>query len=142
MVDPDLTHTNDQTSGQVAHHIRSGIQFDEASHKGGNSDQTSPNDVSYVGPAPPLGSGAHRYVFILCREPESYDRLSSQLRVGKTKEDLAARIRFDATEYVRGEGLKVEALAWMLVDPTLKSTADNVMLMASSAGTQAHRIIK
>jgi len=67
VTDPDAPTRGDKKWSEYAHYIATGIKLD-ASKEG----EPQPIDLasaksllSYVGPAPPQGTGLHRYVFIL-----------------------------------------------------------------------------
>ncbi|GAA6045044.1 hypothetical protein JCM8097_002332, partial [Rhodosporidiobolus ruineniae] len=71
MTDPDLFKHNDTVSGQVRHWIQSGVKFDKTSKR--STASVNPAVLnSYVPPSPAMGTGAHRYIFILAREPDTY----------------------------------------------------------------------
>jgi phosphatidylethanolamine-binding protein len=88
----------------------------------------------------------HRYVFILSRptassgkvtiEKEDLQELQKEFSTfdgSQESQDLKDRWGFNAQKLLEQKQLKVEAITYMLVDGTLKSAADN-MVMTIQAG--------
>ncbi|BGP48783.1 hypothetical protein JCM10450v2_004659 [Rhodotorula kratochvilovae] len=131
MVDPDLLKHNDTLSGQVRHWFETGVKFDSTSKK----TQISPgvgarND--YVPPSPAMGTGKHRYIFLLAKEPAGYSGPTGKDFPLTGKADLKDRLRFNVASYIQEEGLKLEGAGWMEVDADLAATKDNILLTAEA----------
>ncbi|KAH8108484.1 phosphatidylethanolamine-binding protein [Phellopilus nigrolimitatus] len=91
---------SDQSKGQTRHWLVNGVSL-----SGSNGNETVSNAsataiTEYAGPAPPSGSGAHRYVILLYTQPSSFtppDGLSSP-NVGVSV--------FSLSDYVKSTGLE------------------------------------
>ncbi|GAA6017958.1 hypothetical protein JCM10207_002719 [Rhodosporidiobolus poonsookiae] len=135
MTDPDLFTKNDPVSRQVRHWIQSSVKFD------GTSKRTVPNLNppvlnSYVPPSPAMGTGKHRYIFILAKEPAAYTPSLDKNYPLQDPADLKDRIRWQAAEYIKEEGLTVEGIGWMEVAADLAATKDNLTLTAEALKNQ------
>ncbi|KAF5329805.1 hypothetical protein D9619_009404 [Psilocybe cf. subviscida] len=67
MTDPDAPSRQDPKWGQFRHWVLPGLKLPA----GGSlqAQKTKPAATPYMGPAPPPGSGFHRYIFLLFQEP-------------------------------------------------------------------------
>ncbi|KAE8159876.1 phosphatidylethanolamine-binding protein [Aspergillus tamarii] len=54
--------------GPILHWIQPGLKA-----RNGQLEVTKPFVANYIGPAPPLGSSPHRYIFFLYEQPETFD---------------------------------------------------------------------
>ncbi|BGP16851.1 hypothetical protein JCM10213_003329 [Rhodosporidiobolus nylandii] len=129
MTDPDLFKHNDPVSVEVRHWIQSSVEFDPSSKKADTSGK-SPVFNSYVPPSPAYGTGQHRYIFILAKEPKGYigPQQGSKDFPLQDPADLKDRLRFKAAE----EGLVIEGVGWMRVAADAASTKDNLELTAEA----------
>lgn len=67
MTDPDAPSRTEHKWSEYCHYVETGIKLtakDGSYVSGGRELQ------SYVGPAPPKGTGLHRYIFLLYKEPK------------------------------------------------------------------------
>lgn len=62
--------------------------------------------VSYLGPAPPPGSSAHRYTFFLFEEPEGFETGKYRAGVDGKAMSMWGRVRFDLDKWAEGVGLE------------------------------------
>ncbi|CAB3256900.1 unnamed protein product [Arctia plantaginis] len=80
MIDPDAPSRHNPRFREWQHWLVGNVPGSEVSQGVVLSD--------YIGPAPPLGSGLHRYVFLACKQPHnlSFDepRLSKSSSVNRT----------------------------------------------------------
>ncbi|GAA6049692.1 hypothetical protein JCM3770_004412 [Rhodotorula araucariae] len=131
MVDPDLLKHNDSLSGQVRHWLETGLNFDATSKRTTLSARaTARND--YVPPSPAMGTGKHRYTFLLAREPVAYTGPRDKDFPLTGKADLKDRMQFNVASYIQEEGLTLEGAGWMEVDADLAATKDNILLTAEA----------
>ncbi|GAA5897649.1 hypothetical protein JCM6882_000060 [Rhodosporidiobolus microsporus] len=132
MTDPDLFKHNDPVSGQVRHWLQSSVNFD-ATTKRTTTSLNPPVLNSYVPPSPAIGTGKHRYIFILAKEPAAYTPAVEKKNYPlQDPADLKDRLKWTAAEYIKEEGLTVEGVGWMEVAPDLASTKDNLVLTAEA----------
>ncbi|GAA5937857.1 hypothetical protein JCM1841_004383 [Sporobolomyces salmonicolor] len=129
MLDPDLILHNDPINGHVRHWLQSGVLFDGSTKRSIGS--LPGNTTSYVGPAPGPGS-AHRYIFIVAREPPSYVAKQDKDYPVSGDSDLKGRLKWNTAQYCKEEGLKIEGVGWMRVSPDLGAIVDNVRLTTES----------
>ncbi|QID86757.1 hypothetical protein GRS66_009397 [Saccharomyces pastorianus] len=73
MTDPDAPSRTDHKWSEVCHYIATDIPVEYGS--GGEIAISGKGIVrsNYIGPGPPKNSGYHRYVFLLCKQPEGVD---------------------------------------------------------------------
>ncbi|KIV96962.1 hypothetical protein PV10_00772 [Exophiala mesophila] len=57
-----------------------------------------PSIANYVGPGPPPGSGPHRYVFLLYKQPSEF-RLDQYVPSGGKEFGIMARMRYDLSAF-------------------------------------------
>jgi phosphatidylethanolamine-binding protein (PEBP) family uncharacterized protein len=126
MTDPDLMKTNDPIDKQVRHWVQPGLSTSES----GELTATRPPHTTFLPSAPMPGTGPHRYVFILAREPTG-----SAPTVGERdgNADFKERLQFLAGEFIKEHNLHVVGVACMKIAPTAAAGADDVKLMAESA---------
>jgi hypothetical protein len=129
MTDPDLMKTNDPVDNQVRHWVQPGLS--PSSDGGADLRPTRPPHTNFLPSAPMPGTGSHRYVFILAREPSAGTAPTVGERDGAA--DFKDRLKFFAGDFVRDHGLEVVGVACMKVAPTAASGLDDVKLMAESA---------
>jgi len=103
MIDIDAPSRTNTTGSlaQVIHWIQPG--YISASLKNGSYFllvSTSPVVVPYAGPAPPPGSGSHRYVLSLFKQPASFT--NPKAYAGFNAQN---RTHFNTTDYVKQAGL-------------------------------------
>lgn len=63
LTDPDAPSRNDKKWSEFCHYVEADIKMDEGGVLGGGKVLHS-----YVGPAPPKGTGPHRYVYLLYQQ--------------------------------------------------------------------------
>jgi len=96
MVDADVVGT-DQSQGQTRHWLVNNVTLSSSSPAALDF-SSAKNITNYAGPAPPAGSGPHRYVILLYTQPDSFTppaNLSTTTGVAK----------FDFPQYVQSTGL-------------------------------------
>ncbi|GAA5851512.1 hypothetical protein JCM8547_001119 [Rhodosporidiobolus lusitaniae] len=133
MSDPDLFVKNDPVSKHVRHWIRSSASFDETSKRMmANVNPPVLND--YVPCSPALGTGKHRYIFFVAKEPAGYvpKKDAKWGPLDKPNSDLKDRLAFLTADYILEEGLTLEGVGWMEVASTAASTKDNLVLSAKA----------
>ena len=101
MVDIDAPSRTNSSLAQVIHWTKPGYK----SSSSGNGPyhhlvSTNPVVVPYAGPAPPPGSGSHRYVFSLFSQPANFTNPK-----GYAGFSAQNRTRFSTTDYVKQAGL-------------------------------------
>ncbi|TRM67505.1 phosphatidylethanolamine-binding protein [Schizophyllum amplum] len=126
MTDPDLMKHNDPLDKQVRHWVQPGLKL--ATAESPVLAAVRPPHTTFLASAPMPMTGAHRYVFILARETRD---VGTGERNGQA--DFKERLKFDATEFVREQGLEVVGVALMKVAPTAAAGAADAALMAESA---------
>jgi phosphatidylethanolamine-binding protein (PEBP) family uncharacterized protein len=98
-IDPDAPSREDPTLAQVLHYMNT----DFSPAPGQATNLTSTNDAetkSYAPPGPPEGTGPHRYIFLLFRQP----------RTGFTVKDVPEeRVGFDVEAWRSVNGLQPAA---------------------------------
>lgn len=99
MVDPDAPSRNDAVKGPVLHWLVA--NFLENDLKDGHT------LYSYHGPAPPAGSGPHRYIFLLY---QSIDKIPEK------KIESEQRLRFPLQKYVVDHQLGLLDATYFTVD--------------------------
>lgn len=72
----------------------------------------------------------HRYIFILAREPESYTASLTKMSQGNS--DLKGRLELNISQFLEEDHLIVESIGFMRVGADVKSTIENVGLIAES----------
>ncbi|KAI0067348.1 PEBP-like protein [Artomyces pyxidatus] len=135
MTDPDLMMKNDSLSGQVRHWLQPGLRFNSE----WRASSTQPAITAYLGPAPGLGTGNHRYFFVLTKQAQGVGEslLNNRFTIGGAEADLKDRMGFDVAEYIAETGLEVVD-TFMQVGGNVASTALDVKLMTESV---AHKIV-
>ncbi|KAH0610692.1 uncharacterized protein H6S33_012219 [Morchella sextelata] len=99
IVDPDAPSRETPTRRNIRHYIASDLIIgSECSPNGNIVTNTTAAANEYRGPNPPAGSGPHRYVFFLYRQPEGFDVSFSDL-------DLSVIAEFNLTAWVEKTGL-------------------------------------
>jgi len=96
MVDADVVGT-DESQGQTRHWLVNNVTLSSSSPAALDF-SSAKNITNYAGPAPPSGSGPHRYVILLYTQPDSFTppaNLSTTTGVGK----------FNFPQYVQSTGL-------------------------------------
>ncbi|KDQ08384.1 hypothetical protein BOTBODRAFT_37962 [Botryobasidium botryosum FD-172 SS1] len=138
MTDPDLLMENDKLSGQVRHWLQSNVQFDSSGKAVFKQEATT----NYLGCAPGLGTGKHRYVFIVAQQPGPRPGTAldppavTELTTGGPDADLKSRVGFDAAKYISNAALDVVGVTYMEVAPNVASTLKDVELVAKSAANK------
>ncbi|TDZ49600.1 Uncharacterized protein CTRI78_v007994 [Colletotrichum trifolii] len=155
MVDPDLTHYNDGTFGQVRHWLVSKVTV---SHSGDIVVDHGSTISPYVGPAP---LAAHlivgearpsRYTFILLKHasgtsfPATFDAVTLRgeyeyeeeaSKLGTGSQNIIDRMGFDTQAFIRKNELEVVAATFMFVEGNVKSSVTNAALLASGVVQKA-----
>ncbi|KAI6363890.1 hypothetical protein MCOR25_005740 [Pyricularia grisea] len=146
MVDPDLTHYNDRTFGQVRHWLVPKVKVT----KDGNVTINQAATISpYVGPAPLAAhlvvgeSRPSRYTFLLFKhktagppavlDPDTlkahYEGNPGQF--GGEMQNIIDRMGFDTAVFMAKNGLEVVAGTFMFVEGNVKSSLANAGLLAT-----------
>lgn len=87
MTDPDAPSRLNQSSAEIAHWIITNVTLSGGVPRAEDvedADEAPDEVLSYVGPRPPAGSGAHRYVLILL-EPANSTVANTNLTVPSTR---------------------------------------------------------
>jgi len=117
MVDPDLFKKHDTLSGQVRHWVQE-LTFTNGKGRLGAV------ITEYVPCTPQYGTGAHRYVFLLCRQ--GVDKVSTSDFVRAPEEDLKDRMSFYVQDYMTAKNMGLVAANFMYVSADAKSAVENV----------------
>ncbi|CAF0837441.1 unnamed protein product [Rotaria sp. Silwood1] len=99
MVDPDAPSRDDAVKGPVLHWLVANFQH--------NNLTDGHTLYSYNGPAPPAGSGPHRYIFLLY---QSIDKIPEK-KIGREQ-----RLRFPLQQYVTDNRLGLLDATYFTVD--------------------------
>ncbi|GAA6063573.1 hypothetical protein JCM10212_003152 [Sporobolomyces blumeae] len=119
VIDPDAPTRPDPKWGPFLHFIQPGLKprsvdeiealhADKTSRSGADdgedagiwaSNEGTKSLVEWLGPAPPEGSGPHRYVYLLYRQPNSEVKLPKSSPQGGIK-DMEDRKQFDFESFV------------------------------------------
>ncbi|KAH8837856.1 hypothetical protein MCOR27_004094 [Pyricularia oryzae] len=146
MVDPDLTHYNDRTFGQVRHWLVPKVKL---SSDGNVSINQAATISPYVGPAPLAAhlvvgeSRPSRYTFLLLKhrtagppavlDPDTlkahYEGDAGQF--GGEMQNVIDRMGFNTAVFMQKNGLEVVAGTFMFVEGNVKSTLANAGLLAT-----------
>ncbi|EFQ35604.1 hypothetical protein CGRA01v4_04086 [Colletotrichum graminicola] len=158
MVDPDLTHYNDGTFGQVRHWLVANATLNNAGDVLVDDADGAVAVSPYVGPAPLaahlIGVGARpsRYTFLLLRHagssaatpPAALD--AATLRgeyagdagaLGGDAQHIVDRMGFDTRAFIETNGLEVVAATFMFVEGNVKSSLTNAELLVSGVAQKA-----
>lgn len=128
LTDPDAPSRTDKKWSEYAHFITTNILLKHHSDSSADSDffstelnldQQGDEILSYVGPAPPEGTGKHRYVFLLYKQPPGKTDLkapSDRPNWGLGKPAVGAR------EWASDYGLELFAVNFFYAENKAKST--------------------
>ncbi|KAJ7237048.1 phosphatidylethanolamine-binding protein [Mycena haematopus] len=110
MFDPDAPSAAQPTSSQFRHWVITGLT--PTGDPSAPALQPTPAANAYRPPAPPKGSGIHRYTFALFREPPNFS-----LPEGASELDpsIEARRRWDAVKFGERNGLQLVGAAVYLI---------------------------
>ena len=102
MVDPDATSRSNPQFRCWLHWIVQNVP--------GHGHDFTKGDAAavYQGPAPPKGSGPHRYVFLVYKQTEKFDMTG---KVPIPVDEIEARKNFDVTKYLHTHEGKLELVA-------------------------------
>ncbi|CAK7214056.1 hypothetical protein SCUCBS95973_002016 [Sporothrix curviconia] len=115
-LDPDAPFPSFAFLGPILHGLQTDLVVAGAADGGSGSSSssgwvplTSPTKpiVSYIKPGPPSPSAAHRYVFMVYKQPEGLDTAGVMARMGWAPEGVSrmGRMRFDANTLTQNLGL-------------------------------------
>ncbi|KAJ7448692.1 PEBP-like protein [Mycena galericulata] len=110
MFDPDAPSAAQPTSSQFRHWVITGLKPTE--DLTAPVLQTAPAANAYRPPAPPKGSGIHRYTFVLFREPPNFSLPDGASELDPT---IEARRRWDAVKFGERNGLQMVGATFYLV---------------------------
>ncbi|KAJ5626831.1 Phosphatidylethanolamine-binding protein PEBP [Penicillium herquei] len=82
--------------GPILHWIQPGVTASES----GELDLTAPFVANYIGPAPPPGSGPHRYTFYLYEEPAGFETKRYAPADGRNLGNMS-RIRYNLDAWAK-----------------------------------------
>jgi phosphatidylethanolamine-binding protein (PEBP) family uncharacterized protein len=88
-------------AAQILHWIQPGFTAAATPNESGLTELkpgSEPFAADYIGPAPPPGSGPHRYIFFLYQQPDSFDAGKFATPNGQPLA-LTKRIRFNLTQF-------------------------------------------
>ncbi|KAJ8588360.1 PEBP-like protein [Rhizopogon salebrosus TDB-379] len=117
MTDPDAPSRKDPKFGQWRHWVTTGVKAPPIStfETGDLAAQlTKPAVTPYYPPAPPKGTGPHRYVFLLYQEPSS--DFSIPANAPERKTEPADRRNWNAAKFADEYGLKLVAVNFFYVN--------------------------
>ncbi|KAL3417221.1 phosphatidylethanolamine-binding protein [Phlyctema vagabunda] len=93
-LDPDAPFPSFSVLGPILHWIQPELKPTPETGGTGNIKLTSHFVADYIGPAPPLCSWPHKYVFLLFEQPTGFDSQKYSPSTGD-KIGLGARMRYD-----------------------------------------------
>ncbi|KAH7918164.1 PEBP-like protein [Leucogyrophana mollusca] len=116
MTDPDAPSRGDPKWAQWRHWVVSGIKAPPATaFETGNlaAKLTKPASTPYVGPAPPAGTGPHRYALLLFEEPSPDFAIPAD--VVECQAGVDRRPKWDAAKFAEAYGLKLVGVNFFYV---------------------------
>ncbi|GAA6059997.1 hypothetical protein JCM10212_001155 [Sporobolomyces blumeae] len=135
-VDPDLLMKGEQKVGPVRHWLQSGVLFDPKTKRSAHTLAVA-NVTNYVGPAPGPDFRYHRYVFVVAREPPTYEAKGGKPYPVDGDADLKGRLQWNLAEYCKEEKLTIEGVGWMSVNADLGALVDNAKMVGESIVNKA-----
>jgi len=111
MTDPDAPSREDPKYGQWRHWLVTGVQL-PAGTESVSALKSKVAETPYYPPAPPPGSGYHRYVFLLFQEPSGGINLSAD--AVERKGDFEARPKWNALTFAENYGLKLVGINYFM----------------------------
>jgi len=131
MADADIVGTNESV-GQTRHWLVNGVTLKNGTSSNSSSSALNVSTTGgvavtdYAGPAPPQGSGPHRYVILLLPQPSSFSPPSNL-----SKPNVGVSV-FHLDEYISSSHLG-EPIAGMYFDVQQGTTDSNITIPATSA---------
>ncbi|KAJ5523511.1 Phosphatidylethanolamine-binding protein PEBP [Penicillium frequentans] len=95
-LDIDAPFLSFKVLGPILHWIQPGVKASES----GELDLSAPFVCNYIGPAPPPGSGPHRYTFYLYEQPAGFETAKYAPADGQ-KMGNWSRIRYDLDAWAK-----------------------------------------
>ncbi|MCL6384591.1 hypothetical protein EXT61_23725, partial [Pectobacterium parmentieri] len=96
MTDPDAPSKQDPKFGEWRHWVTTGVKLPKAGSGVTFAAKTKPASTPYEPPAPPPGSGPHRYVVLMFQEPEGFTIPPDAV---ECKADLDSRPKWNAMKF-------------------------------------------
>ncbi|KAG1730388.1 PEBP-like protein [Suillus paluster] len=112
MTDPDAPTRENQEYGQYRHWLATGVGPPQAVNA--SAEFTRPDTTAYLSPNPPAGSGSHRYVLLLYREPSINFAIPAD--AVENGNDFNSRKNWNATTFAASYDLKLVAANFFYVD--------------------------
>jgi phosphatidylethanolamine-binding protein (PEBP) family uncharacterized protein len=103
MTDPDAPSRQDPKWGQFRHWVLPGLKLPASVNA--QAQKTKLAATPYMGPAPPPGSGLHRYIFLLFQEPTGGLSLPSDATESSGEEK--SRPKWNAMTFAEKNNLKL-----------------------------------
>ncbi|KAI5819606.1 phosphatidylethanolamine-binding protein [Pyronema omphalodes] len=95
-VDPDAPSRSNPILAQFLHYMNTDFSPVSATNRNITSSNDRPT-VKYIAPSPPIGTGAHRYVWLLYQQPDGFQAKNIP---------TADRVGFNVTKWAEENGLK------------------------------------
>ncbi|KAF6742259.1 phosphatidylethanolamine-binding protein [Ephemerocybe angulata] len=114
MTDPDAPSRADPKFGQWRHWVITGIKIPEAEGRIVTMQKTKSATTPYMGPAPPPGSGVHRYTFLLFEEPSPDFSIPSDAI--EHNAEFTARRNWNAIKFGEKYGLRLVGVNFFLTE--------------------------
>lgn len=100
MTDPDAPSRADKSYSEYVHHIVSGLKLNSEAADFAAIDFEAGNELlPYMGPAPPEGTGKHRYVYILFKETQATPKVYEGERARWGSDTPATGVRLWAAKH-------------------------------------------
>lgn len=98
-LDIDAPFPSFNVLGPILHWVQPDVKASELT-----LNTEAPFIANYIGPAPPPGSGPHRYVFFLFEQPAGFDARKYAPPGGKNLSNMS-RMRYNLDSWVKEVGL-------------------------------------
>ncbi|KAG0696766.1 PEBP-like protein [Suillus ampliporus] len=112
MTDPDAPTRENQTYAQYRHWLATGVRPPQGVNA--SAEFTQPDTTAYLSPNPPAGSGSHRYVLLLYREPSINFTIPAD--AVENGNDFDRRRNWNVTIFAASYNLELVAANFFYVD--------------------------